>query len=1284
MKRRLYIILLIILLIFVCIGSVSASDFSSTNSSNLLAYNSTDNTNILSEDNEYGTFTDLNTFINSSSEGSTINLDKNYKYSPSTDGNYINGTHIYTSITINGNNHVIDGSNIARAFNISSGNVTFINCVFTNCKGIYGGAIYSDDSIASVDNCVFTNNNASVCGGAVYSNSIGSITNSKFVNNIANNYGGSVYVDNGNISYLTNDSFVNCSASLGGAIYNNNGNVGSITNCTFDSLKSYGPAAAIYCNGNISSLINSSISNSSSNSYGMISYSGNFGDIAGCNFTNIRSGSAGGVLYNSRPGIIGSIKDSNFKNISSLMGGAVYGSYTNISSIDNCTFVDINCTAPGSAIYNYNSNIGSITNTVFNNCKTNSVGGAIYTGNISAIINSTFNDTRSTATGGAIYASDEIGSIINTTFTNINGSSSGGAINVYGNISLLDNVTFSNITFNYGPGGAINSGNIGLINDCSFVNISPSSTGGAISVNGNISSINNTKFINTSSGGPGGAIYSGQIGSLYNCTFLNTLSNSTGGAVSVNSIDSVVDCSFTNLSSKYPGGAIFSQSVGSVSNTTFNNLVSYMGAAIYSRIIANISDSVFNNATALNAPGGAIFADNISSILNCIFNNSSSTYMGGAIYSAYINLINNTSFSNNSCLNGSYKLGGAIWSSNISTISNCNFTNNTGSLGGAIYTNCANITNSNFADNMADNGTVYGLNINVDNCNFTNNHANEYGSGLYFVYSNNTVSNSIFSNNQDPSDSTIFNNANLTLNKNTIDNGKFIYNNGTIKSPITVNVANYTCFPGTNLKLITIINDDNGNQIVAGDYNYTVNGATFAHDDIYFNKSYIAPMELGSYPIDVVYGNGTDITYNYGVIDVVSYSVDNVSYGEDVNVIVQVPENATGTVSAEINGEAYTGNVENGISNIVIKGLNASNYSAHLIYNTPGYDPKNVYLNFTVSMINSTVDVSADNISYGKDGIINIKVPSDATGNVTVVVNGVDYSVGVGNGSGVLSVSGLDAGNYTVDVGYNGDNNYYPSVNSTGFSVSKVDSTVNITVKNITRGQDLIIDVTVPSDATGNVTVVVNGVGYSVGISNGSGVLSVSGLDAGNYTVDVGYNGDNNYYPSVISTGFSVSKVDSMVNVTVKNITRGQDLIIDITVPSDATGNVTVVVNGVDYSVGISNGSGVLSVSGLDAGNYTVDVKYNGDNNYYPSVNSSNFTVFSNITNNTNNTGKNTTNNITNNTVNNDNGSKIVDSDDNTSTVKNHVKTSYNTGYPFIALILAIFAILGFGFKDKK
>lgn len=160
--------------------------------------------------------------------------------------------------------------------------------------------------------------------------------------------------------------------------------------------------------------------------------------------------------------------------------------------------------------------------------------------------------------------------------------------------------------------------------------------------------------------------------------------------------------------------------------------------------------------------------------------------------------------------------------------------------------------------------------------------------------------------------------------------------------------------------------------------------------------------------------------------------------------------------------------------------------------------------------------------------------------------------------------------------------------------------------------------------------------------------------------------------------------VNSTVDVSADNTSYGKDGIINIKVPSDATGNVTVVVNGVGYSVGVGNGSGVLSVSGLDAGNYTVDVRYNGDNNYYPSVNSSNFTVFSNITNNTNNTGKNTTNNITNNTVNNDNGSKIIDSDDNTSTVKNHVKTSYNTGYPFIALILAIFAILGFGFKDKK
>ena len=85
------------------------------------------------------------------------------------------------------------------------------------------------------------------------------------------------------------------------------------------------------------------------------------------------------------------------------------------------------------------------------------------------------------------------------------------------------------------------------------------------------------------------------------------------------------------------------------------------------------------------------------------------------------------------------------------------------------------------------------------------------------------------------------------------------------------------------------------------------------------------------------------------------------------------------------------------------------------------------------------------------------------------------------------------------------------------------------------------------------------------------------------------------------------------------NINVGENEIIRLIVPNDATGNVTLVIDNEEYSfalpngalgtayvegekytVAVSGGNGEITISGLPKGEYFVSVKYNGDHKYLP------------------------------------------------------------------------------------
>ena len=264
---------------------------------------------------------------------------------------------------------------------------------------------------------------------------------------------------------------------------------------------------------------------------------------------------------------------------------------------------------------------------------------------------------------------------------------------------------------------------------------------------------------------------------------------------------------------------------------------------------------------------------------------------------------------------------------------------------------------------------------------------------------------------------------------------------------------------------------------------------------------------------------------------------------------------------------------------------------------------------FTVSKLASSVAVDVKDIVVGEDAVIGVSVPDIVSGVVNVTVNGRSYNVAIVDGKGVLIISNLAAGNYNVNVNYAGDNKYLPSSNSANFTVSKVSSSVIVDVGDIVVGEDAVIGVSVPDIVSGVVNVTVNGRSYNVAIVDGKGVLIISNLAAGDYDVNVNYAGDNKYVASSNSTKFTISKLPSSVLVNVKDIVVGEDAVISIALPEDATGNVTVNVNGKNYTAVVKYGVASVTVSNLANGTYSVSVFYNGDDTYMPMENSTKFTV---------------------------------------------------------------------------
>ena len=255
------------------------------------------------------------------------------------------------------------------------------------------------------------------------------------------------------------------------------------------------------------------------------------------------------------------------------------------------------------------------------------------------------------------------------------------AMTIDGQGHFIDANHFSEIFF-------INAPQVTLKN-IKFVNADYYSSGAAIDLAPNSDlTIDNSSFVNCSAS-VGGAIYVGEnsILSLTNSNFTNCHADS-GGAIyfETGSSSTIINSNFNYNVALVMGGSLFAKGGNDLTlfKTSFvNSSATHESGGAFALIQSNLNAQYMRVIDCTSVFGGAItLLSTNSTISHSTFKRNSARYDGGAILAIY-DLFN---LDDNNFTDNSAKRGGALYVSrtNNTVISN-RFENNLASLGGAIY-----------------------------------------------------------------------------------------------------------------------------------------------------------------------------------------------------------------------------------------------------------------------------------------------------------------------------------------------------------------------------------------------------------------------------------------------------------------------------------------------------------------------------------------------------------------------------------------------------------------------
>ena len=1204
MRFKMYIFTIIILS-FILIGSVNATDID-TNDTQTISAN--DKEEIIQmennldklKDNTQGTYSDLKDEFEKATGDITLKKSK-YTYKKFFDAG--GPIEITKSMVIDGNGAIIDmGISGGQAFKVTASGVTIKNLTIKNAySDEKGGAIYFS-KYGTVENCNFTNNIANY-GGAIYFQNGGTVTNCNFNKNTAGSNGGSVYFFGW--STVTNCNFTDNQAKLnGGAIRMISG---SITNCKFtnnilssDYDKGIGGAVFIESDGTVTNC--NFNANTATQNCGAIRLS--TGSVTNCNFTGNKAKQKGGAIQFNYGG---TVANCNFNNneATNFGGSAVYFNEYGPGTVTNCNFTNNNGGLSGTVFFEKE---GHVINCNFDSNTANEAGAIRF--DSGSVENCNFTNNKATThSGGAILIHDS-GNVTNCNFNNNQAGNSGGAIHLY---SGTGNVT-----------------------NCNFTNNQAGNSSGAIfMISGTVTKCNFTN--NQATNGYGGAIFIG-LGNVTNCNFAVNSANRGGAIFSLMWYTTADTCTFKTSS-----------------DTTFN--IAFISPVLnvdnFTAFYESGEKLTFNLTPANGVP---ITDGNISISVH----HKNGTWVGnysclsgegwtpdlpvGSYYAIF-----NTEYGGFEPVNRTIKIICDIaYYVNVTSLKTTNKKVNITAI-------------SNIPQDILEGELLFIL---PEGSKINANYAgkgiwwaeHEFAAGDYSITASYTELNNAVINNATIS---VRYKASVEVNNKTLD--LLIGDIFTIKATTTPDGLNVTYVPDNSgvysideNGLVTALRKGKGSIIikVGGDGIYAENTTTVnvtvrkipteitvlnetldleVNDEIAAGAT-LKPENAGNLTYTTndtsvaIVENGKIIAVGEGsAVITVSFS-GSVDYAPADNKTIKVTVKRIDTNITVVNATVNLFVKESIDSGVTLKPTNAGNLtyttndtSVAIVENgqiiavgegtaviTVSFKGDDVYapaenrtITVNVKRITTNITIENNNVELFVKESINSGAtlkPQEA-GNLTYTTN--DTSVAIVKDGKIIAVG---EGTAVITVSFKGDEVYMAAENKTiTVKVIKYESKVTILpIAEAVYPNNITIRYSIENKT--NVTVTIDGVSTDkIFITNDT--ITVVGLDAGKYTIIIINNESEMYYKSNDTKSFTVNKLATIISAadvsTTYNINK--DLVITL---KDADGNlltgvdVSVDLNGVKNYVTDTNGQVKVSTAGLALKTYSTKITFKGNTNY--------------------------------------------------------------------------------------
>ena len=346
--------------------------------------------------------------------------------------------------------------------------------------------------------------------------------------------------------------------------------------------------------------------------------------------------------------------------------------------------------------------------------------------------------------------------------------------------------------------------------------------------------------------------------------------------------------------------------------------------------------------------------------------------------------------------------------------------------------------------------------------------------------------------------------------------------------------------------------------------------------------------------------------------------IDDVTYGEPVVVnyhIVNRSSNVTASICYDDGDKQPT--VEGAVcdikdNNVTITNLTAGKYVIFIFNNEDG----NFTGNSTAAFFNVTKATPQFDVNAYVDefGIIEVNVTTNktATGEIGFKIdNGqvMPYPILNGTVNFAELTKKYDKGTHNVTVIYKGDDNYKNASYNTTVEITKDVPVIDIQSAVVDQFGAIVVKANITKGTTENVTFLFinhdTDKNWTVPIPIGvNGTIEYSELEPfakGHYSVQIGYDGDANYYAIAenAQTEVNVTKTAPAMNYTVKVV--GGEVTIAVTLPSDINGNLTVTYpSGYVENVTVKNGTASIhNVFMNETGDLAITASFAGNDKYY-------------------------------------------------------------------------------------